>query len=112
MLFDVGSSRDSVDWCIISFQAYTPPPAATPGGRGGFGTPKPKPADKRNKFKRTNINKPVESPAKSLSLGDFQNAVVRGNVEAVRKYLDEGKYFVLVAFVALQDYFVYFKPVK
>ena len=65
-----------------------------PGGRGGFGMPKPKPADKRNKFKRSNVNKTVGSPAKSLSLGDLQNAVVRGNVEAVKKYLNDGKYFV------------------
>ena len=60
-----------------------------PSGKGGFGTPKPKPADKRQ-FKRSSGNRRTQEPVKTLSITDFQNAVVRGNLPAVKNILDEG----------------------
>ena len=58
-------------------------------GRGGFGAPKPKPADKIQ-LKRRSGTRQTQEPVRTLSLTDFQNAVVRGNLPTVKKMLDEG----------------------
>lgn len=77
-------------WCYFSLQTSS---TFTP--KGGFRIPqqyKKEQSEKERKFKRrSNVGDSAET--RPLDFGDFQMAVIRGNTEQIKQYLDKGKLF-------------------
>lgn len=73
-----------------------PPRSNNDLSRGGFGIPQQKnqkPLVAEKKFKRSSEKKD-DIAAKSLDVGDFQTAIMKGNASQVQQYLKNGKTLV------------------